>query len=252
MSRRIGPSRLVVSLAVVLVQPAHAAAPAFSYGALDTVLTRYVHEGRVDYGGIARDSGPLERFLAAARDARPGTWSRDDQIAFWVNVYNARVLDGVVRRPGLKSVLDVGRTLGVPTLSFFREQAPSAGRRLSLNDIEHDILRKGFHEPRIHLVLNCASASCPALPARALSGATLDSLLDAAASAFLLDRARNQIDSDSELRLSSLFKWYRSDFDESAGSLPLFVRRYWKGWGVIRRNAPIRFLDYDWSLNGYW
>jgi hypothetical protein len=158
----------------------------------------------------------------------------------------------VIRRPGLESVLDVGKILGVPTLGFFQEKARSGGRELSLNDIEHEILRKGFHEPRIHFVLNCASVSCPALPARALSGATLDSTLDAAANAFLLDPTKNQIARDSELRLSSIFKWYRSDFEAAAGSLQAFIQRYWKGGGVIGADAPIRFLDYDWSLNGEW
>jgi hypothetical protein len=224
----------------------------FSYAALDTVLTRYLHEGRVDYGGLARRRGPLERFLAATREAHPDHWPREAQIAFWVNVYNARVLEGVIRRRGLKSVLDVGKTLGVPTLGFFREKRLSAGRLLSLNDIEHDILRKGFQEPRVHFVLNCASASCPALPPRALSGATLDSVLEAATSAFLLDRTKNQIDADSDLRLSSILKWYRADFETAAGSLQAFIQRHWKEGGVIRADAPIRFLDYDWSLNGHW
>ncbi len=252
MTLRIRALPLAVLLMIPSPRPGSAATPGFSYAPLDTVLIGHLHDERVDYGALARDRGPLGRFLAAAREVRPDGWSREDQIAFWVNVYNARVLEGVVRRPGLKSVLDVGKTLGVPTLGFFREQARSGGRTLSLNDIEHEILRKGFHEPRIHFVLNCASASCPALPARPLSGATLDSALDAAASAFLLDRAKNQIAPDSELRLSSIFKWYRSDFEAAAGSLQAFIQRHWTGGGVIRADAPIRFLDYDWSLNGHW
>lgn len=227
------------------------AAAEISYAALDTALIRHVHDGRVDYGALARDRGPLERFLDQARDARPDGWSREDRIAFWVNVYNARVLDGVIRRPGLRNVLDVGKTLGVPTLGFFREKAISGGRELSLNDIEHEILRKGFHEPRIHFVLNCASTSCPALPARAVAGGTLDSALEAAASAFLLDRTKNQIAPESELRLSPIFAWYRPDFEATAGSLQAFIQRHWHG-AAIRASAPIRFLDYDWSLNGKW
>jgi len=232
--------------------PSSAATPQFSYASLDTVLSRHLREGRVDYGALARDRGPLEGFFAATRDVHPNGWPREDQIAFWVNVYNARVLDGVIRRPGLKSVLDVGKALGVPTLGFFREKFVAAGRKLSLNDIEHEILRKGFHEPRVHFVLNCASASCPALPARALSGATLDADLDAAASAFLLDTTKNQIAPDSELRLSSIFKWYREDFETAAGSLQAFIQQHWKERGAIKANASVRFLNYDWSLNGHW
>lgn len=252
MTRRSWTNALGVSLMIALPRPSSAATSQFSYAALDTVLSSHLHEGRVDYGALASDRGPLERFLAATREAHPDGWPREEQIAFWANVYNARVLDGVIRRPGLKSVLDVGKTLGVPTLGFFRESGRSAGRELSLNDIEHEILRKGFHEPRVHFVLNCASESCPSLSARTLSGATLDSELNAAASAFLLDRTKNQIGPDSKLRLSSIFKWYREDFQQAAGSLQAFIQQHWKERGVIRADASVRFLDYDWSLNGHW
>lgn len=245
---------LVLALALSATAPsvARAAPVAFSVASFDTVLARHLHDGRVDYGALARDRAPLERFLAATRDARPEVWARNEQIAFWVNAYNARVLDGVVRRPGLKSVLDPGRTLGVPTLGFFHEKRRTAGRSLSLNDIEHEILRKRFREPRMHFVLNCASASCPALPARALSAATLDASLDAAARAFLADRGKNPVVSGGALRLSSIFQWYRGDFEAAAGSLPAFLRRHLPADTAIPPDARIEFVDYDWSLNGSW
>lgn len=243
----------VALLMMLALPPPHAtASSAVSYAALDTVLVRHLRDGQVDYGALARDPGPLQRFLAATREAHPEAWPRDEQIAFWANVYNARVLEGVIRRPGLKSVLDVGKTLGVPTLGFFREQSRSGGRKLSLNDIEHEILRKGFHEPRIHFVLNCASVSCPPLPARALTSAALDDALEAATIAFLLDPSRNRIAAGGDLELSSIFKWYRSDFESAAGSVQVFVQTHWKGAGAIRPDAPVRFLDYDWALNGQW
>ena len=242
---------LGVMLAMLgLTSAAHASE--FSYADFDTVLVRHVHDAGVDYGALARDRAPLERFLAATRVAHPESWARDERLAFWVNVYNARVLDGVVRRPGLKSVLDVGKTLGVPTLGFFRERSISGGRNLSLNDIEHEILRKGFHEPRVHFVLNCASTSCPAIPAHALRAATLDSTLNEAARVFLLDPAKNRLQPASNRRLSSIFKWYRGDFEAAAGSLPAFLRMHWRGAEPIRDDEPIHFLSYDWSLNGHW
>ncbi len=249
---RAGVMLLVGVLALALARPAAGAAAGFSYAALDTVLDCHLRDGRVDYGALARDRGPLDRFLAASQNVRTDGWSREARIAFWVNVYNARVLHGVIRRPGLKSVLDVGKALGVPTLGFFREKSRSGGRELSLNDIEHDILRKGFQEPRVHFVLNCASASCPELPVRALAPATLEASLDSATSAFLGDPSRNQIGPGPELRLSSIFKWYRSDFESPAGGVQAFLRRHWRGDGVIRDDARIRYLDYDWSLNGQW
>ncbi len=241
---------LALVLATSLTRSA-AAADVISYAPLDSVFALDVRDGRVDYGALARDRGPLVRLLAASRDAHPERYSRSEQIAFWANVYNARVLDGVARRPGLKSVLDVGKAVVVPTLGFFHERAVVAGRELSLDDIEHRILREGFHEPRLHFILNCASASCPKLPARSLRAANLDSTLDAAAAAFLADAARNRITPGGELQLSSIFKWYRDDFEAAAGSLPAFLARHWKGT-PLRGNEPIHFIGYDWSLNGHW
>lgn len=227
-------------------------AETFSHAALDSVLGSYLHDGRVDYGRLARDRGPLDRYLKASRAARLDGWSREEQIAFWVNVYNAHVLEGVIRRPGLRSVRDVGRKLGVPTGAFFRERFIVAGRKLSLDDIEHGILRAKFQEPRVHFVLNCASASCPVLPERALSGDGLDAELERATALFLTDRSRNEIDPARELRLSSIFKWYGNDFKAAAGSVPEFIERHWPGPARFTPGLPVHFLEYDWSLNGTW
>lgn len=216
------------------------------------MLQSHLRDGRVDYGGMARDPGPLDRYLAASRDARPDGWSHEEQLAFWVNVYNAHVLAGVIRRPGLRSVRDVGKMLGVPTGKFFREKFIVAGRDLSLNDIEHGILRTKFREPRVHFVLNCASVSCPVLPEHPMTGSGLDTELERATARFLTDRGRNHIDPARELELSSIFKWYEDDFKADAGSVKEFIERHWPRPDRFAFDLPVRFLDYDWSLNGTW
>lgn len=233
-----------------------APAEAFSHAALDSVLTRVLRDGRVDYGALLRDHADLDRYLAAVAaarpDARPNQWSREEQIAFWVNAYNARVLDGVIRRPGLKSVLDVRKVLGIPTLGFFRERRNTAGERRSLDDIEHRILRARYAEPRLHFVLNCASVSCPALPERALTAATLEADLESATRRFLADSTRNRIDPERGMRLSAIFKWYAEDFRSSDGSVQAFVLRHRPASGKLRPDPPVEYLKYDWSLNGSW
>ena len=245
-------SRVGLLLSVLIALSRPASAGTLSYADFDSVLTRFVHDGAVDYGALARERATLDRFLRATQEADPQAWPRNEQLAFWINVYNARVLDGVTRRPGLRSVLDVGKALGVPTLGFFRERLRSGGRDLTLNDIEHEIIRDGFREPRVHFVLNCASASCPPIPVRALQAATLDSTLDSAARSFLADRAKNPGLRRGSLELSSIFKWYRSDFE--AADLPLlaFVGRYSAAARGLPRKTTIRFVPYDWSLNGHW
>lgn len=234
----------------VVARPA--SAEPFSHAAFDTVLARVLREGRVDYGALAKDHADLDRYLAAVAAARPDPWPREEQIAFWVNAYNARVLDGVIRRPGLKSVLDVRKVLGIPTLGFFRERRATAGARRSLNDIEHRILRARYAEPRLHFVLNCASVSCPVLPERALTAATLEGDLESATRRFLADSTRNRVDPDGSVRLSQIFDWYADDFRAAAGSVSAFVRRHWPG---PEPPEPERFrghLKYDWALNGSW
>ena len=246
------PGLLLVLATLLLAWTSVASAEVFSHAALDTVLQAHLHDGRVAYGALARDRGPLDRYLAATENARPDTWTREEQIAFWVNVYNARVLEGVIRRPGIESVLDVGKILFLPTLGFFKDKFGVAGERLSLNDIEHNILRERFDEPRIHFVLNCASASCPLLPQHPLTAAGLDEQLEAATVQFLADRSRNRIGPSRSLELSSIFKWYGNDFKKSAGSVRKFIELHWPGEERFAPDLPVRFLDYDWSLNGSW
>lgn len=216
---------------------------------LDTVLARFVHDGRVNYGGLARDPGSLHRYLAATETATPDRFGRNDQIAFWIDVYNARVLDGVIRHPGLSSVLAADTAHG--GAGFFRHTARSGGRVLSLDAIEQE-LRSRWHEPRVHFALNCASTSCPALPPRALRGARLEAALDAAARGFLADSTKNRWGPDGVLELSAIFQWYGDDFRAAAGSVPAFVARHWTRGSKPTPSAPVRFLPYDWSLNGAW
>jgi hypothetical protein len=216
---------------------------------LDTVLTRFVHDGRVDYAALARDPGVLRRYLAATETAAPERFPRNDQIAFWIDVYDARVLDGVIRHPGLASVLAADTAHGGP--GFFRRSARSGGREVSLDAIEQE-LRSRWREPRIHFALNCASTSCPALPPRALRGAHLDAALDAATRGFLADSTKNRWGPDRVLELSAIFQWYGEDFRASAGSVPGFVARYWTRGSRPLPTTRVRFLPYDWSLNGAW
>ena len=230
--------------------PAGATAGPFSHAALDTVLTRFVHGERVDYGGLSRDRGALDRYLAAVATADPGPWGRAEQIAFWIDAYDAGVLAGVLRHPGLTSVMAVGKGTRGP--DFFHERWRVAGRERSLDDIERGILRGRFREPRVHFVLNCASRSCPVLPPRAVTGAGLAARLEAATRAFLADTSRNRVEPGKGLWLSAIFDWYGDDFRAAAGSVPAFVARHWTGPQPIAPDLKVRFLPYDWSLNGTW
>jgi len=240
--------RTLVVLLLLLAAPlAWAAVP--DPAPLDTVLARHLRDGRVDYAALARDRGPLDRYLAAAAVATPEQSSRDEQIAFWVNVYNAQVLAGVLRWPTIASVLDVGQTVEPGSPGFFQRYAHVAGRERTLDQIERVDLRALGAGPRLHFVLNCASLGCPDLPPRALRASTLDSTLIAATRAFLADRTRNRVAADGALELSKLFEWYAREFQRESGGVAGFAARHGLRARTATTSTPVRILEYDWRLN---
>jgi hypothetical protein len=222
------------------------------------VLREFVHDGMVDYAGLKkRGQSELDAYLASLQAVCPGEygrWTREQKLAFWINAYNAFTVRLVLDHYPLRSI----RSIGLLPMAAFRDAfiplESLRGAKLSLNDIEHQILRKEFDEPRIHFAIVCASRSCPPLKSEAYRGADLDRQLEHAARGFIQNRAMNRFDAETRtLHLSSIFKWFREDFEKSAGSVPAFVARYADAGtaSAIRAGGvKIEFLDYDWSLNG--
>lgn len=220
------------------------------------LLRRYVSGDFVDYAALKRGRPELDaylRSLEAVGRSDLEAWPRSDQLAFWINAYNAYTVKLVLDHYPLRSIRSIGF---LPGSAFKRKFVPLdrvAGGKLSLDDIEHRILRERFQDPRIHFAIVCASRSCPVLRDEAYRGRDLDAQLDEAARSFLRDPARNRYDPASRtLSLSSIFKWFRGDFETAAGTLPAFVARYADepiAEALRRGNVRIEFLDYDWSLN---
>ena len=232
------------------------------HGDWDDLLRRHVRGDRIDYDGFQRDRSQLRRYLDSLRDL--GLPSRNDEIALWINAYNAATIDLVVReriaRGGrLRSIKDIPAPWSRPRWRI-------AGAERSLDDMEHEILRKRFREPRVHFALVCASRSCPALRPTAYRGAFLDAQLDSAARAFVRDPALNRFEpTDGTIRISKIFDWYAKDFaglvkDETLeklygaerGPVIAYVARYLEASTVARlRSSKVRVsvMSYDWSLN---
>jgi hypothetical protein len=208
---------------------------------------------RLDYAAVAQERGALQEYLqnlARVSESEFSAWPQPEQVAFLLNAYNAHTVEKVLTRyPNLKSIWDFGRFFGNP----FRDEFLSLfGARMSLDGIEHGILRKRYREPRVHYAVNCASVGCPMLREEAYVGMRLEKQLEEQARRFLSDRTRNRVRA-GRLEVSKIFDWFREDFQP--------LERYFAGYAEIlsdnpqereriaARAAPITFLDYDWSLN---
>ncbi len=236
-------------------------AAAFDHGRFDAALDAFVDaRGRVDYAGLKR-SGALDPYLASLDAATPEAMPPAERLAFWINVYNAWTLRLILDHYPVRSIKRItparlpGLTLYLPKLNSPWEYriVRAGGRRLTLNEVEHGILRKTFGEPRIHFALVCAARSCPKLRREAFTGARLDAQLDDQARDFLHDPAKNRIpDAPGLIRLSPIFRWFRRDFARDDRGLQAFLAPYFDGDvrnRLLRGAYRVRYLRYDWRLN---
>jgi hypothetical protein len=240
-----------------------ASAASLSYRNYGRVLQTYINtQGLVDYPALQANSQPLKDVVAEMGAVDPSTyaaWSDADKIAFLINAYNAITLESIIKQKPLKnSIKDI---FGV--WNFAKHTV--AGESKTLDDIEHNTLRKAFNEPRIHAALVCAAISCPPLRREPYTGAKLNEQLDDQVRHWLstphglkIDRAQNQVS------VSSIFKWFGEDWKKSYGmadgftgnsterAILNFISRYVnpddKAY-LTQGGYKLDYLNYDWSLN---
>ena len=200
----------------------------------------------------ARDR--LRAYVARLAGTDVGALDRPEQFAFWSNLYNARTIEIVLDRYPVRSIKEI--SLGGTLLSNFTggpwkaKVVTVAGLELSLDDIEHVILRGLFKDPRVHYAVNCASVGCPNLGREALTGAALESQLDALARAFV-NAPRGVRVAGGRVTASSIFSWFQVDFGGSAAGVLAHARRY-AGPALKQQLEGITTIAdyaYDWSLN---
>ncbi len=204
-------------------------------------------EGWVDYKGFVRDSAELNSYLELLSSAHPNKkyWSEKERLAYWINAYNAFTIRLVIRHYPIESIKKITWTIPFLNSPWKIKFIQIQGVHYSLGNIEHDILRKQFDEPRIHFAINCASYSCPPLSNTAYTAEKIDRQLDRAAKRFINDPLRNIITPD-QVKVSSIFLWFRRDFTKK-GSLRSFLNQYSKI--QIQKGQRIRYMKYDWSVN---
>jgi len=249
------------------------ARPADFHRDFDTFLARHVDaEGRVDYRAARRDRADLDRYVALLARVSPDShadWfpSEEERLAYWINAYNASVLHLVLHEYPIASVRNVrppAPLFFLPRVAgfFVFQRVALGGEAINLYDLENDVIRRRFGEPRIHFALNCASLSCPRLPDRAFRAETLDAELDRETRRFLAETQNAAVDTARErLRLSSIFDWYESDFVDWMKTARPAEESSLRGYALLylppsRAEAlractacRVEFAHYDWGLN---
>lgn len=230
---------------------------AVDHSAWDKILSRYVvasDDGinRFAYEQVsAADRKALKAYLGALQKVRPSALSEAEQRAFWINLYNALTVDVVLDHKPKDTIREISISPGLTSIGPWDKPLVTVeGRTLSLNNIEHDVLRKAWRDPRVHYAVNCASTSCPNLAATAFTGDNLERMLEDSARSYI-NHPRGVKLEDGKVTLSRIFKWYRSDFGDSDADVLKHVAKY-AAPSLKKKLAnadDIDGYDYDWSLN---
>lgn len=214
------------------------------------LLKKYVNEkGLVNYKGMKSEEKELKKYLDMISNNPPTEkWSKNDQMAYWINAYNAYTIQLILNHYPVQSIKDIGSKIKIPFVTtpwaskFFR----IGGKEMSLDNIEHGTLRRKYNEPRIHFALVCAARSCPRLRNEAYEGDKLLAQLDEQGVDFLNNPAKNAV-TPRKASLSKYFDWYKGDWKENGKSVDDWVNRYSKT--KISKETPISYLEYNWALN---
>ena len=220
----------------------------FSHALFDQSLREHVKDGFVNYPGYQSDSR-LTQYLTQLNRVNPTTLpSNNDRLALWINAYNAFAIRGIL--DGYSPKTWTGKYK-----YFVSRDYLVGGSKINLYSMERDILIAQFREPRIHFAIVCASRSCPKLRSWAYTTDTLEQQLDDSARLFINDPSRNLFDTDKKIAyLSKIFDWFSEDFVSHSGSLTKYVAQYVDDAQLAQdlKNGryKVKFLEYDWNLNG--
>jgi hypothetical protein len=210
----------------------------FDYSQLDSFLGKYVSlQGNVYYKSISSDvlNPILNQFV---KSSPKETWTKEEKLSYWINAYNIFTIKLISDNYPVKSIKDIKQP-------WDKKFIPIDGKLLSLNQIEHDIIRK-MNEPRIHFALVCAAVSCPKLYNKAFIPENLDKDLTKLTKEFLEDTIKNSI-AEEHVEISKIFQWFTGDFKTKELSLIDFLNLYTDI--QISAKAKVKFKEYNWSLN---
>lgn len=220
------------------------AKPSFtlSHDKLDVLLRRYVsNSGKVDYKSFKKEKAELEAYLNLLQNNAPQSdWSKNKEMAYWINLYNAFTIKTVLDEYPVKSIMEIdgGKVWDKRTIRI-------GEKSYTLNDIEKKQLLKRFRDGRVHFAVNCAAASCPPLLNKAWTEDNLQRYLSKQAKAFINNATHNYLSAGS-VQLSQIFNWYADDFGGKDNVLS-YIQKY--ASREIKNSAKVSFKTYNWSLN---
>ncbi len=240
--------------------PAKGSIQTADHSAWTALLQKYVVSGadglnRVRYAAFKSEAQPaLKAYVKALEATKVTALDRAEQFAYWANLYNATTVDIILDAYPVKSIKDIslgGGVVATITGGPWKAKVLNVeGQKLSLDDIEHKILRVHFKDPRVHYAVNCASFGCPNLGTDAFTGANLESRLDAGAAAYI-NHARGIAVSNGDVTASSIYKWFAEDFGGNDKGVLAHVRKYASA-ELKQKLESITGIDeygYDWNLN---
>ena len=219
----------------------------------DTLLRQHVVDGFVDYDAFAR-APEFARYLASLDKVRPLQLDEDERLAYWINVYNAYTIQLIVSHRETESIRNINKALGFLQLKgpWSEPIVRAAGRQLTLDDVDHAIIRREFGEPRIHFALTCAAMGCPPLRSEAYTGSRLLDQLNDQARVFLSESPKKNRFETRVFHLSPILTAYSNDFGATQKDLARAVAPYMKGVDTTvfaRPQVFIRITRFDWTLN---
>lgn len=221
-----------------------------SHELFDSLLQQHVdEEGWVNYKGFIQDSTKLNKYITLLEANHPNEkfWTREERMAYWINVYNAYTIKVIIDNYPTKSIKDIQGGVGFINSIWDEKIINIEGNIYDLNNIEHNILRPKYKDPRIHFAVNCASYSCPPLLDRAFTPEKLEEQLHAQAIRFVNDPLRNKI-TPEKIQISKIFTWFSGDFKmNEKDNIIAFLNQYSET--KINSDATVEYLDYDWVLN---
>lgn len=232
--------RLFILILTLSISTIHSQTSTFN-----ELLQKHVDsKGNVDYKAFKKDEATLNNYLTYLEKANTKSFASDNaEKAFWINVYNAYTIKIILSNYPLKSITNIkegGKTAW--KIPFVK----AGGNTYTLDHVEHEILRKKFKDPRIHVGVNCASGSCPKLANFAFTAENIDSALEDLMKEFVNDPTRNKLKKNN-VQISEIFNWFKGDFTAD-GSVIDYLNKY--STTPINKKAKIKYLPYDWNLNG--